>query len=244
MVGMVDEGGMQGVFDALASPVRREILWLVHDREVAAGDLARMCELSPATMSQHLTVLRRAGLVRQRAEGTFRFYRAEAGLLARIHTVLAAEDGRWLRSRPHPEARHTTVTHGRVVTAQVTIPAPRSAVFDAFLDAGTYSRWFGADVTIIEGRFHCTMPTGMQIRGRYDQVVTPSLIVMVWDFSESGVPLPGHELVAYGHFTDAADGGCTVEVRQLAERSEQLGRLTSAWTMLLGRLYEYFVPEG
>ncbi|MFN0027068.1 MAG: metalloregulator ArsR/SmtB family transcription factor [Acidimicrobiales bacterium] len=245
---MSANGGMQRIFDALASPVRRELLWLVRDREVSAGDLARMCELSPATMSQHLTVLRRAGLVRQRAEGTFRLYQAEAETLARIHTVLAAEDSRWLQAHPHPEARHTVVSHGRVLTAGVTIPASRQDVFDAFVDAKTYSRWFGADVSIVDGRFHCTMPNGMQVRGRYDHVVEPSLIVMVWDFSDGDVPLPGDELVAYGHFTAAGDHPdadvCTVEVRQLVPRPEQLLRLTSAWTMVLGRLYEYFAPES
>ncbi len=239
---MSAQGGMQRVFDALASPVRREILWLVRDREVAAGELARMCELSPATISQHLTVLRGAGLVQQRVEGTFRLYRAEAELLARIHAVLAAEDGRWLRAHPHPEARHTVVTEGRVVTVGVTIPAPRAVVFDAFVDAKTYSRWFGADVTILDGRFLCTMPNGLQVRGRYEHVVAPSLLVMAWDFSDGGIPLPGHELQSYGHFGDADDGGCIVEVRQLVDRAEQLPRLTSAWTMVLGRLYEYFSP--
>lgn len=239
---MSERGGMQQVFDALASPVRRELLWLVRDREVSAGDLARMCQLSPATISQHLAVLRRAGLIRQRAEGTFRLYRADAGLLAQLHTVLAAEDERWLQTHDHPEARHTHATEGRAITVKVTVPASRVEVFNAFLDAATYSRWFGATVSIIDGRFHCAMPDGMQVRGHYEHVVEPSLIVMVWDFSDAGVPLPGRELQAYGHFSDPGDGQCTVEIHQLVERPEQLPRLTSAWTMVLGRLYEFFAP--
>lgn len=234
--------GMQDVFEALASPVRREILWLVRDREVAAGELSRACELSPATMSQHLTVLRRAGLVQQRAEGNFRLYRANVERLRRLHSVLAADDGRWLQTHPHPEARHTTVRQNHVVSVAVHIPSPRHQVFGAFVDPETYSRWLGGPVSLVEGRFIASFGEGLQVRGRYEQVIEPSLIVMAWDFGDREIPLPGDELAAYAHFRDAPAGGCDVEVHQLVKSAEQIPRLTSAWTMVLGRLYEFFVP--
>ena len=67
---------MQAVLVALAEPRRREILRLVRDREMLAGEIAaRFPEVARPTVSEHLRVLRDAGLVVQRREGTRRLYR-------------------------------------------------------------------------------------------------------------------------------------------------------------------------
>lgn len=68
---------MQAVLEAIAEPRRREILRLVRDREMLAGEIAaRFPDVARPTVSQHLRVLRDAGLVDQRREGTRRLYRA------------------------------------------------------------------------------------------------------------------------------------------------------------------------
>jgi DNA-binding transcriptional ArsR family regulator len=61
---------------AIAEPRRREILRLVWDRERSASDIASHFDVSFGAVSQHLGVLRRAGLVLVRRDGTRRFYRA------------------------------------------------------------------------------------------------------------------------------------------------------------------------
>ncbi|MGH3464335.1 MAG: metalloregulator ArsR/SmtB family transcription factor [Kribbellaceae bacterium] len=67
---------------ALADPRRRRILELVQDREMAAGQIAARFQVTRPAISQHLTVLKRAGLIDERREGTRRLYRAQpAGLL-------------------------------------------------------------------------------------------------------------------------------------------------------------------
>lgn len=67
---------MQAVLDAIAEPRRREILRLVRDREMLAGDIAaRFPEVARPTVSQHLRVLYDAGLLHLRREGTKRLYR-------------------------------------------------------------------------------------------------------------------------------------------------------------------------
>ena len=53
----------QRIFDALASPIRREILWLTWREERTVGDIATHFEVTAPTLSSHLTVLREAGLV-------------------------------------------------------------------------------------------------------------------------------------------------------------------------------------
>ena len=73
---------MEAQLRALAGPRRREILELVRDRELAAGEIAAHFEVTRPAVSQHLSVLRGAGLVAERRDGTRRLYRAEpAGLL-------------------------------------------------------------------------------------------------------------------------------------------------------------------
>jgi DNA-binding transcriptional ArsR family regulator len=61
---------------AIAEPRRRAILRLVSDDELPAGEIAAAFDVTRTAISQHLTVLRNAGLVTERREGTRRLYRA------------------------------------------------------------------------------------------------------------------------------------------------------------------------
>jgi DNA-binding transcriptional ArsR family regulator len=80
------------VLHALAEPQRRRILKLVGDREVAAGEIAAQFEITPQAVSQHLRVLKDAGVLQERREGTRRLYaiRPEA-----IESVRAYLDDLW-----------------------------------------------------------------------------------------------------------------------------------------------------
>jgi DNA-binding transcriptional ArsR family regulator len=81
---------VQAVLDALVEPRRREILRLVRDEELTAGAIAsRFPDVARPTVSQHLRVLRGAGLVVERREGTRRFFRARPAALAELHAFVA-----------------------------------------------------------------------------------------------------------------------------------------------------------
>ena len=67
---------LDSALQALADPRRREILALVRDRELPAGEIAARFDVSRPAISQHLAVLRAAGLVSERRDGTRRLYRA------------------------------------------------------------------------------------------------------------------------------------------------------------------------
>ena len=73
---------IQKVLAALTSPVRREILGLIWDRELSAGEIAAAFPVTKPTISQHLAVLREAGLAESTAVGTSRRYRARRTLSA------------------------------------------------------------------------------------------------------------------------------------------------------------------
>jgi DNA-binding transcriptional ArsR family regulator len=79
---------VQAVLDAIASPRRREILRLVWDRELAAGDIAARFDVSWPAISQNLAVLRKAGLVIERREANRRYYRADREALGPLQTVV------------------------------------------------------------------------------------------------------------------------------------------------------------
>lgn len=72
----------------IAEPRRRDILALVWDEEMAAGDIAARFDVSFGAVSQHLGVLRRAGFVRMRREGNRRYYRADKDRLAPFRQIL------------------------------------------------------------------------------------------------------------------------------------------------------------
>ena len=69
------------VLRALADPHRRAILRLVAHRELAASEIALAFDVTRTAVSQHLTVLKKAGLLSERREGTRRLYQTyPAGL--------------------------------------------------------------------------------------------------------------------------------------------------------------------
>lgn len=72
----------------VASPRRLQILELVWDRELSAGEIAAQFDVSWSAVSQHLTVLRRAGFVAERRAGTSRFYRADQEALGPLRAVV------------------------------------------------------------------------------------------------------------------------------------------------------------
>lgn len=78
------------VLQVVAEPRRREILALIWDEEMAAGDIADRFDVSFAAVSQHLAVLRKAGFVKVRADGRHRLYLADRRALGPLRPVLEA----------------------------------------------------------------------------------------------------------------------------------------------------------
>lgn len=81
---------MDAQLRAIAEPRRREILRLVWTTERAAGDIASNFDVTRPAISQHLRVLREAGLVSERRDGTRRLYRAVPEQLGELRAYLDA----------------------------------------------------------------------------------------------------------------------------------------------------------
>jgi DNA-binding transcriptional ArsR family regulator len=83
---------VEAALKAIAAPHRRQILTLVRDGELSAGEIAAHFEVTRPAVSQHLNVLKEAGLVNERRNGTRRLYRARPEGLAPIKSFL---EGFW-----------------------------------------------------------------------------------------------------------------------------------------------------
>lgn len=77
-------------FAALGDPTRRAIFERLAARPSAVGDLARGLPVSRPAVSQHLRVLKRAGLVSENPEGTRRIYRVDPRGIAAMREWLDA----------------------------------------------------------------------------------------------------------------------------------------------------------
>jgi len=79
---------MEAALKAIAAPRRRQILSLVRDEELSAGEIAAQFDVTRPAVSQHLNVLKEAGLVSERRNGTRRLYRARPEGLAQLKAFL------------------------------------------------------------------------------------------------------------------------------------------------------------
>ena len=231
-------GDLQATIDALSSPVRREILWMLWDAELPAGEIAAGVDVTAGTVSTHLTALRRAGLVSLRVDGTFRYYRVVRPAMEALLPLLASSDDKWVAAEDLPERAHADSSLQQWVTVSTEVGLTREEAFASFADGERYSRWLGVPVTIEDGRFSTELEWGTRVRGRYEVVAPPELIAMRWDFDDQVTPVPGRQVVGYLRVF-ARDQGCRVEVHQCAADREQAEFLTVAWQMVLGRFTEY-----
>jgi DNA-binding transcriptional ArsR family regulator len=123
---------VDGVFEALGDPVRRQILEALAAGEQPAGRVVDAVRarghISQPAVSQHLRVLREAGLVRVRAEGTRRLYAVDPGGLAAARA--------WLERLADPldqfaqplDALATELARGRRASRRASAAAPARSV--------------------------------------------------------------------------------------------------------------------
>jgi DNA-binding transcriptional ArsR family regulator len=94
---------------AIAEPRRRHILALVRDEELSAGEIASHFEVTRPAISQHLTVLKEAGLVNERRNGTRRLYQARPEGLEELKAFIEGFwDGRLDALRREAERKERT----------------------------------------------------------------------------------------------------------------------------------------
>ena len=81
--------GMQNTLRALSDPIRREILNLLKSGRMSAGDIVDRFEVTGASISRHLSVLKEADLIRDKREGKYIYYELNASVLEEIMLWIA-----------------------------------------------------------------------------------------------------------------------------------------------------------
>ena len=76
--------GLQNTMRALADPIRREILNLLKKGRLSAGEIVDHFDVTGASISRHLSVLKEADLIRDTREGKFIYYDLNASVLEEI----------------------------------------------------------------------------------------------------------------------------------------------------------------
>ena len=79
---------MNSVFKALNDPTRREILQLLHEKDMTAGEIVEQFSMSGPSISHHLDLLKQAGLVNAEKDGQYIYYS--------LNTTVVDEIVKWL----------------------------------------------------------------------------------------------------------------------------------------------------
>lgn len=81
--------GIQNTLKALSDPIRREILNLLKNGRMSAGDIVDRFEVTGASISRHLSVLKEADLIRDKREGKYIYYELNVSVLEEIMLWIA-----------------------------------------------------------------------------------------------------------------------------------------------------------
>ena len=114
--------GFPETFKALSDPVRREILMLLRGGRMPAGEIGQHFDVSGATISYHLSTLKKAGLVFETRHKNFIYYELNVTVFEEGMLWLAQFDGQKHTRRRREYNEHTETPH---VPAAVPVPGGR-----------------------------------------------------------------------------------------------------------------------
>ena len=81
--------GFAETFKALSDPIRRDILTLLKNKRLSAGEIGSHFDMTGATISYHLGILKKAGLVFESREKNFIYYELNASVVEEVMLWLA-----------------------------------------------------------------------------------------------------------------------------------------------------------
>ncbi len=76
--------GFQETFKALADPVRRNILTMLREKKLSAGEISSKFDMTSATISYHLSILKKADLVKEEKHKNFVYYELNTSMVEEI----------------------------------------------------------------------------------------------------------------------------------------------------------------
>lgn len=234
---------MEKVLRALAEPHRRQILGLVGGRELAAGSIAERFDITRPAVSQHLAVLRRAGLLTERRDGTRRLYRADPGSVRGLRVYLddlsTPRLAGWGAASGGAEGRG--VTRERFsVERELLLRSSPAGVWELVADPEEVTRWMGEAARFdpgVGGRYRVEVLPGLVAAGEFLEVDPPHRLVHTWGWElDHGGPVPPGSTVVVFELRGVLEGTLLrVSHRDLPDLATA-GSHSRGWAHYLSRL--------
>ncbi len=229
---------------AIADPKRREILRLVHTRELSAGEIASRFDVTRPAISQHLSVLIGAELVSVRRIGTRRLYRARPERIDQIKVFL---DEFWddhlalLKEAAEGKSggnRKLTTHETDYLEREVRIAARPETVFALLVEPDKMKAWMGQNVDLDPrpGRIYRVDVNGKDVAlGEFVEVVPNSRVVFTWGWDEEDHPIPPGSTSV--EITLREDGdGTIVTLQHSGLPADSVKDHTAGWDHYIARL--------
>lgn len=190
---------------ALADENRRRILQLIAHGEMSVGELVRDLAITQPAVSQHLAVLREAGLVRERKDANRRFYRMRPDGMAAVRLFF---DHFWderldgLREAAENDRLLPAVAKDQRITIEreVVIAAPVDVVWRYLTEAGKLVQWMGVSARIDATRgsaYDIEVVPGRHVTGVILAVDPPARLVQSWGWDGVGSVVSGSTIVTF-----------------------------------------------
>jgi uncharacterized protein YndB with AHSA1/START domain/DNA-binding transcriptional ArsR family regulator len=242
---------MDAVMRALAEPHRRQILWLVRDRELAAGSIATHFRITRPAVSQHLSVLKQAGLVAESRAGARRLYRADPKALAALRVFVEDFHDQGLR-RLMAEAgvgvERTPGDERVAVERDITIAAEPEVVWKLLIDPDQVRQWMGIKANFDArpgGRYEVEVLPGFLAAGEFLEIDPPRRLVHTWGWElarGSRVP-PGSTIVVIELLAQGGGTRLRLDHRDLPGIAPA-GSHSRGWAHYLARLADVATGRG
>jgi uncharacterized protein YndB with AHSA1/START domain len=177
---------MDSALKAIADPNRRHILVLVAAEELAAGEIAAHFGVTRPAISQHLTILKAAGLIRERREGTRRLYRTRREGFAEAKLLLESlwDDRLGRLKRASEDAVQTDVITERLsVQREILIAASAQTVWELLTDPNKVTQWMGVTALFDlspGGAYRIEVVPGQLATGEFILIDPPHRLAHTW----------------------------------------------------------------
>ena len=227
---------MQRIFEALSSPIRREVLWLTWNDELTVGQIADHFDVSAPTLSSHLATLPRC-----RAGGDAG--RRQLSSLRHETTRPLKRSSRFSPSRTDGGPKPTPCLNASSPRCggRSSSPSPstssstrRAHSTPSSIPSGTAPRGSACPSASMAGTSRRRSNGAPRSAATTTSSPSRTSVAMTWDFDDEAVPVPGRQLIGYLRVHPNGRGS-RIEVHQHAANDLQASFLTTAWSTVLGR---------
>jgi uncharacterized protein YndB with AHSA1/START domain/DNA-binding transcriptional ArsR family regulator len=235
---------VEAELQAIASPRRRRILTLVRDDELSAGEIAAHFDVTRPAVSQHLNVLKEAGLVSERRNGTKRLYRARPEGLAPLRAFLEEFWDERLEALKHEAEREErpsmeTTTETTSVEREIAIAARPETVWEFLVDPEKATRWMGQTASLDPrpgGVHRVEVIPGHTALGEFVELDPPRRLVYTfgWEKGVEGAIPPGSTTIEIELVP--TDEGTTLRFSHRLPTAEAAKSHAQGWDHYLERL--------